>query len=241
MSFGITFSPSYDTLTSQKGLFALWSAENAITTSGTIDAIPNSFSNDSPGKTLTKVGATGPSLTAQDPSFNNFPSISSTLANRRLETTFDSSLAQPGTVYLVTTLNTNPGTFFARTNAGNFDASFGLTISSTGSLSIQCANAGPAVTSAAGYIDDLPHVIACIYDGSATSAIYLDNSQTAIASAPGSGSVSSEDSAVVTIGSFGTAINYSWALMAFYSGSHDSYTRFRIMNYLGRKYKISTS
>lgn len=239
MSFGISNSSS-NIILQTPGLFAYWDSERTVSPAGTVDVVFDKSSNGQPQRNLYKVGGTGPVITYDDPLYNGFPSINDSAANIRLQSTFDESLAQPATVYIVTSLNNQAATYFITTNAGNFDNSFGMSMSSAGNISMQCLNAGPALTSSSGYNDDTSHVIAAIYNTS-SSSLYLDNSQTPIAQSPGDGSVSSNSAAVLTIGSFGTAMVHSWAFIAYYSGAHDQYTRFRIMSFLGRKYKISTS
>ena len=239
MSFGISNSSS-NIILQTPGLFACWSSENAVAPSGTADTILDLSANNQPARYLQKVGATGPTVTLGDSSYNLYPSINSTSANIRMQSTFDQSLAQPATVYIVTSLINNAGTYFITTNAGNFDNSLGMSMSSAGNISMQCANAGPALTTSSTHNDDGTHVLAAIYNTS-NSELYIDNSQTPVAQSPGDGSVSSNSAAAITIGTFGTAITYSWAFIAYYSGAHDQYTRFRIMSFLGRKYKISTS
>lgn len=243
MSFGLTGSLSFSNTFENFPLtipncFAWWEADSAAITSGTIDTLFDKSKNNSSTRNLIKVGATGPTFNFTDLDFGGRKSISTTIANRRLEASaFNVALSQSFTCYLVQKINASANTAFWRTLSGNFDNAPGFIVNSSGTLTMQCLNAGPAVTSPGTYNDNLVHISCCIYDGT-SSLMFLDDAVNAIAASTGDGSVSVTSATGVTIGTFGSAVDMSWSCQIFYEGAHDENTRQRLFNYLKTKYKL---
>ena len=220
------------------GLFAFWTADNVVLSGGVVSEMPDVSGNNVKARNLVKV-TTGPTYTASDPTFNFQPSVSSNAANVRLHSTFDTTLAQPSTVYLVMNVSNAGNGMFWRTNAGNFLNSTGLFINGTTPTAVMQVRdtAALAVTSPSA-LAGTKHVTCAIYNTTA-SALYVDNSQATFAVSPTHGSVDNDGCTAMTIGNFGTAVPYSWTTMICYSGTHDADTRRRVMAWLGLRYGIT--
>lgn len=238
---GLSLLPSAgDTIKSVPGLFAYWSADNAVVSGGAIIRLPDLSGNVQTARDLTPV-TTGPTYTAVDSTFNNRPSISSSTANIRMQATFDTSLAQGYTVYLVMNVASNAGTVFWRSNAGNNVNSAGYQILGGPAASVIATQDSALALTSVGSVTVGNKVSCCIYDNANTSAQYLNDSANTWATSPGDGNVDSLSCSVMTIGNFGTANIYAWTTMALYAGSHNAVTRKKIMSYLGNKYSIAVS
>lgn len=219
------------------GIFGYWTADNAVLSGGLVSELPDVSRNRRAARSLKRVG-TGLTYTASDPTFNRKPSVSSTGTDKRLQATFDVALSQPYTIYQV--VNQAAGaiaenSFYWRSNAGNLTNSAGFYVYD-GAPVIQNHDAGNAVT-AGSALSGQAHVTCCVYNGSA-SYIYVDDSQAAFAG-PSDGLVDSDTCTVMTVGSFGTSVSYSWTTLIAYSGSHDAHTRRRVMRWLGMKYGVA--
>lgn len=236
LGLGGSASPIFTT----GGLFSYWTADNAITSGGLITSLPDQSGNGQAARNLTKV-TTGPTYNSSDSNFNGYPSISGTTSNVRMQSTFDTSLAQPSTVYLVMKQFSTASTMFWRTNAGNNTNGVSMIVNSgPGTIFIATLDSANAITSS-GSLSATNYVSCCVYNSAGVSGIFLNNSQTAFATSPGQGTVDTNNCAVITIGSFGTAISYSWASMACFNGAHTAAQRLKIMSYLGNRYAIAVS
>lgn len=233
---------SGDFVKSVPGIFAYWNAENAIVSGTTITTLPDQSGNNQSLRNLT-ISGTAPTYTEIDSNFNDHPSISAFVASttQALQATFDTSLLQPYTIYLVMSVSTNANEMIWRSNAGNFTNSAGFYINTaTPTTTILTKDSSVAVTSV-GTVANGNHVSCCVYDSANTSAIYIDSSATAIAISPGDGSLDTNNCAVMTIGAIGSLVVYSWASMICYSGAHSALQRKSLMSYLGKKYGIVTT
>lgn len=240
MGMSLLLGTGDDLIKSVPGLFAYWNAELVVLGATTvIQRLPDQSGNLKTARDLVQV-STGPTLTKVDPNWNNKPSISSSAANIRLQSTFDTNLTQGYTIYLVHNITAYAGTMFWRTNAGNNTGAAGYTIDTgPASAHIQTQDAGNAITSA-GSVTVGNYVNCSIYNSTGISAIYYNNSLTPFATSPGQGTVDAVDCSVMTIGNFTTANSYSWTMMACYQGVHDQFTRQKLMNYMGSKYGVAT-
>lgn len=235
------FNPVSDTVKSVPGLFAYWNAENAVVVGTGITSLPDQSGNLQSARDLIKV-TTAPTYTEVDPAFNFKPSISCSAGTAiRLQATFDTSLLQPYTIYLVMNVSTNASTVFWRSNAGNMTGGAGFIVNGgTPTLTMATVDSSSAITSPSALTNQ--NYVSCgIYNSTGISSMWMNNSQTAFTTSPGDGTVDANDCSVMTIGAFGSAVTYSWTTMACYSGAHDALTRKKIMKYLGNKYSIATT
>jgi hypothetical protein len=230
-----------DVMKSVPGLFAYWSADNAVVIGGTVNKVKDASGNNVAARDLSSA-ALDPTYNASDANFGGKPSISATnAAAKRLESTLDVSLAQAYTAYTVMRVETNANTMYWRSNGGNFTNSAGFYVQASLVATLQVLDAGSALTSATSLTAGTSYVNCCIYNG-ATSAIYMNDSANTFAVAPGNGSIDANSAAVITIGTFtAEECNYSWTTMALYTGAHDAITRKKVMSYLGSKYGITTT
>lgn len=229
---------SSDYLFSKGNVFAYWSAEDAVVSqAGVAIRIPDVSGNRQIARDLTPV-STGPTWNQRDSNFNGRASVSSSTANIRMNATFDTSMLQPYTIYLVMRVETNAATMFWRSNAGNFTNSAGMFINSgPGTCGQQVLDGGQAVTSAVAVT--VGNKVSCFVYNGGSSAQYFNDSVTPFAAAPGQGGLDGNSCAVITIGNFGSANVYSWATMICYSVAHSSADRQEIMKFLGNKYRIA--
>lgn len=221
-------------------LFAWWDLESCTVATGLVTAIADQSGNGQAARNLAKVGTNGPTYTAADTNFNGMPSIGDTVANKIMQATFDTAVTQPATWYLVLNQPSNAATTFWRSNAGNFTGSHGVYVTSTGTISMLTHDASLAISKTG--FGTGSKVTCAVYNGAnTTSAWYSNNSATPFMVKPTDGSLDTDSAAAVTIGSFGSAVTYSWAHMSVYNGVHDATTRALVMNWLGAKYGIAVT
>lgn len=221
--------------------FAYWTSDIVSTSGANVTSMPNLSGVGTTARNLLAVG-TGPKLLAADGNFRGAPSVVgvSSVASR-LESTLDITLVQPSTVYAVIRVETNANYMTWRHNAGNFANSAGMFIDPSNDVGILTQDSANAITSAPIASAGTNYVSCAIYDNSGgTSAIYMNNSQTAVAKSPGDGSVDTNNCSVMSIGTTsGEECNYSWTCQIAFNGIHTAATRQRVMQWLGLKYGIA--
>ena len=225
--FGMPLIPSVDPIYGIGGLFAYWSSDRVLQSGGTVSKVIDISGNNNSARDLSAV-STQPIYTAYDPNFNYRASISGTAINTRMQSTFDTAMGNPCTTYLVCNMSTNANTVFWQSNSGNFTNSAGL-FASGGQLNPSALNAGGSFATTA--VANGNHVVCTVYNN-ASSAVYVDSSVTAV----GSGTLDTAAPTVMTIGSFASAVNYSWCCMLVYSGAHTLVQRQKVMDFLQHKY-----
>lgn len=242
MPAGLTILSTYSNMIkSTPGLFAYWCADcpTLDVTETTLVSLPDQSSNGIAARNLTIPTGTGgvaPTWTKADANFNRRPSISSTTANARLQSTYDVALAQPSTAYLVMRVITNPAVMYWRSNGGNFLNSQGFYLTTGLAPTQQVRDITPTAITGANLTTATNYVNCSIYN-IGVSAMYFNNSTTTAAS----GAIDNDSATIMTIGNFSGLNNYSWTEMAVYQGAHDQPTRKKIMDWLGSKYGIITT
>lgn len=223
------------------GLLGYWNSESVVATAaGVISIVRDQSRANLTARNLTPV-STGPTLTPNDPNFNHKPSIGSSTANIRLQSTLGTTFAQPYTCYHTINITAYTGTMFWRSNAGNNINSVGMNISSgPGQIHIQTQDSSLAITSV-GSVSLGSAVSCCVYNSGGISGIYLNDSQNPFALSPSQGDLDNLGATVLTVGNFTTANSYSWTSLAIYQGAHDAPTRLTIMKHLGARYGIATT
>lgn len=223
------------------GMFAYWNAENAALSGTSIVTLADQSGAGQSARNLVRVANPGPEYNASDPNFNYYPSIYGTAATgpRMQALTFDTPIAQPYTVYLVHRIETNANTVFWRSLNGNYDNSAGYYMSG-GFARLQTANSSGNTIVSSGAIANGNKVMCAVYNGmTANSAMYYNDSTNASGAYPAQGGIDVANCNGLTIGSFFSAVTYSWAAMVIYTGAHDQPTRAKVMSFFGNKYGIA--
>ena len=245
----VIFIPSItfgDPIVNFPGTFAYWTAENSVLTGGiTFVSLPDTSNNQKTVNNLTiptGAGGVAPTWIRNDPNFNGMPSIAGTAINQRVQSSGTVAFAQAYTVYHVLRHTSNANTMYWRSAGGNFSGSAGLYVSG-GSNSPTMQNldtGGHAINTSNTLTTGTSYVTSSVYDNAgATSALYVNNSQTAFMSQSGTTNIIDAGSCTqMTVGNFGSVATYSWTAMAVISGSHDAPTRKFIMSFFGGKYNI---
>lgn len=229
-----------DAVRETSGLFAYWTAENAIMNANKVVKLPNQALSKQTARDLVPV-TTGPDLIYSDPHFNNRTSISSSTANIRLQCTFDTPLFQGHTVYLVMRVEANAGSMFWRSNAGNNVNSAGFVLNGGPGTSVQATQDSSLAITSVNAVAVGNYVSCFIYNSTGISGQYMNDSINPWAISPSQGSLDNLSCTVMTIGNFATANIYSWTAMACYNNVHTQPMRYEIMNFLGTKYGIPTT
>lgn len=226
---------STDPLEATPGLYAYWSADNAVHDGSTISSIPNTKRFGITTRDLLAVGglAGNPVYTAQNSDFNYKPSVSCANQIRRFRiAAFGTpSLLHPNTWYLVCKISTTANPVYFRVGEdGNFTGSSGYVQQTDNTTIAITQDGGAAITTAA--VANGVHVICVVYNAG-SSAVYVDNSVTPFLS----GTTNNQPFTDILIGSF-AASTYAWTTQAGYDGAHSASVRARIMHALGKKYAI---
>lgn len=199
-------------------------ASTGVTTSGgNVTAWADQSGN---GNNLTQA-STGPTFNATDAKLNGKPSVQLLGTSRSLQTVAGFNVAQPDTIYCV-------GYF--STTGEIFDG--GVNRQTIGSASGQWQYFAGGSVVRGGTSDTNAHVFCGIFNGNTLSALYVDNSTTAIITGGNPGTLALTQLVIPGVaGATGGAISEQVII----PGSDSQPQRLQMFQYLGSEYGITVS